>query len=71
MTNLTIEEQIKETKGNHINLMNLVASKFNREITRETLIAESPKLFNELMRYGQIDYDLTYINIEILCNKRA
>lgn len=63
-------QEIKECRGNKHALLMLIASKFESSINREKLKKEQPALWIELLKYNQVDYDLSYINIEILTNKR-
>ncbi len=64
----TIQEEIKDCKSNKVALLELIASKYTDEITREELKSDYPDLWFQLLRYNQIDYDLSYINIEITYN---
>ena len=64
----TIQQEIKDCKGNKEALLKLIASKYDSEITRENLKSDCPDLWFELLRYNQLDYDLSYINIEIHYN---
>jgi len=68
---MTIQEEITATKRNKVALLELIASKFITQINREILKEDSPILWFELLRYGQVGYDISYINIEILRNQKA
>jgi uncharacterized protein (DUF433 family) len=67
----TIQKEIKDCKSNHRAILMLIASKYNDTITREKVKADYPELWFEMLKYNQIDYDLSYINIEILTNEKT
>lgn len=66
----SIEDEIKNTKGNKVALLKLIASKFYNTIDRSDLKNQQPELYTELWRYNQVDFDISYINTEIALNAR-